>query len=83
MLGGSIIVNTKAAYNVEAWRTYLKNNPLSIRYRLLNPQERDISAYLTDYERYKTISVGDGDIVFENEHKNAVPSTISYVKKKG
>lgn len=47
-------------------------------------KRKDISTHLTDYKDFKELRVqGGGRIVFENEHKIAVPSTITYVKRKG
>lgn len=43
----------------------------------------DISAYLTDYATFKSLSVqGGGKLIFENTHKYAVPSTLTYVKRR-
>lgn len=47
-----------------------------------NGNTTDLSAYLT-YDGYKTIMVeAGGEVVFENERKDAVPSSITYVTAK-
>lgn len=50
---------------------------------IYNGNTTDLSAYLT-YYGYKTLVVeAGGKVVFENEHKYAVPSSITYVKTSG
>ncbi|MBO5908233.1 MAG: hypothetical protein J6Q67_00380 [Clostridia bacterium] len=43
----------------------------------------DVSAYLTDYATFKSLLVqGGGKLIFENTYKYAVPTTLTYVKRK-
>ena len=77
MANQSIYLNTKVATTADQWRAYLAANPLTVRYRVAEPVETDISEYLTGYDKYKMLKVGSGDIVFKNYHKNEVPSTIT------
>lgn len=78
----SIYFRTKVASTLAQWKAYLASNPIKVRYRVAEPVETDISQYLTGYDKYKMLKVGSGDIVFHNEKKNEVPSTITYVKAK-
>ena len=44
-----------------------------------NGTTTDVSEYLTDYEKFKDISVApNGTVTFENEHKYAVPSVMTF-----
>lgn len=65
---------------------YAEGNPLMFRQKVSKEEDItriDISSYLTDYKDFKLYRVqGGGTITFENEHKIAIPSTITYVKAK-
>lgn len=81
--------NEEKANALAKFKQYVKDrynsgNPITVRYEILNPVITDVSAYLTDYTDYKKIRVeANGTIVCENIYEYAVPSTITYVKRKG
>ena len=78
----TIYFHSDVATTLAQWKAYLAAKPIKVRYRVAEPVETDISQYLTGYDKYKMLKVGSGDIVFHNEKKNEVPSTITYVKAK-
>jgi hypothetical protein len=64
-------------------KRYAEGNPVVIVYQVETGTTTDISQHLTDYDEYKVLRVQEkGTLVFENEHKVDVPSTITYVKAK-
>ena len=64
-------------------KRYADGNPVVLTYQVGEGTTTDISQYLTDYDKYKLIKAqAGGTIVFENEHKVAPNSTITYVKAK-
>ena len=69
---------------VASWKAYLaelyaNGNPLVVEYALAEPIETDLSEYLSD-DSFIEVE-GGGSIIFENEHKHAVPSEITYMLK--
>ena len=76
-----------SANDVNAWKAYLAARkaagvPIIARCRITTLTEVDFSAELTGYDKYLPIKAeSGGSLVFENEHKNAVPSetiTVDY-----
>ena len=58
------------------WKAQLASNPVTIYYELEEPIITDISDILPD-DNYIEVE-GGGTLTFENEHKLAVPSEITY-----
>lgn len=65
-----------------AWNEWLQSNPIEVVYPLAEPIETDITHLFTDTSQFLKVE-GGGSIVFNNEHKLAVPSKIKYVVKVG
>ncbi len=65
--------------SISAWKTQLASNPVTIYYELAEPIITDISDILPD-DNYIEVE-GGGTLTFENEHKLAVPSEITYQLK--
>lgn len=73
-----------AQFKADLAKRYAEGNPVVIVYQVETGTTTDISQHLTDYDEYKLIKAQTGGtIVFENEHKVAPLSTITYVKAKG
>lgn len=67
------------ASNANEWISYLAENPVTIIYELSNPIITDISDILSD-DNFIGVE-GNGTITMVNEHKFAVPSSITYQVK--
>lgn len=80
--------NEEKANALAKFKQYVKDrynsgNPITVRYEILNPVITDISAYLTDYDDFKDFKVqAGGTIIPENPYKYAVPTTLTYVKRR-
>ena len=73
-----------AQLKIDLAKRYADGNPVVLTYQVGEGTTTDISQYLTDYDKYKLIKAqAGGTITFENEHKVAPTSTITYVKAKG
>jgi hypothetical protein len=75
---GAFVVRLLPYQTVADWKAHLaelyaSGNPLTIEYALATPIETpiDIPDALIEVE-------GDGDLMFENEHKYSLPSTVTY-----
>ncbi len=72
--------------DVASWKAHLaeryaSGNPLTVVYKLAEPIETDISAYLTEDNLIEV--EGGGTITAVNEHALATPSKIQFVSKVG
>jgi hypothetical protein len=72
---------------VALWNDWLKEedrkgNPITSVYALATPIETDITHLFTDTSPFLKVE-GGGTIIVNNEHKEAVPSTLKYTIKVG
>ena len=75
-----VVISKDKASNVNEFRNWLTNNPISGVYALNIPIEEDISHLLKDVDEF--IEVEElGSMRFENEYEQDVPSTITYQVK--
>ena len=72
-----------AQLKMDLAKRYADGNPVVLTYKVGEGKTTDISQHLTDYEDFKDFKCqAGGTVIFENEHKLAVPSTLTYVKKR-
>lgn len=66
---------------VNAFKAWLSDNPVGIKYELAEPIVTDITHLFTEDNAIEV--EGHGVLRFVNEHEIAVPSTAQYVTRKG
>lgn len=69
-----------AAFKAYLAEQYANGNPIEITYLLETPIVTDISAKVKDFDNIIEVEAG-GRLEFVNEHKKAVPSSITYLLK--
>lgn len=74
---GTIFLRNTNYTDLDNFKTWLRNNPITLIYEIATPIETDISAYITD--NYIKVN---GSIVFESDTGAAVPSEIIYAVKR-
>ena len=71
---------TDAASQINAFKAWLSDNPVQIKYELAEP----IVTNITDISVPNKLQVeGGGVLRFVNEHEMAVPNTVGFVTRKG
>jgi hypothetical protein len=78
--GATLYVRDLRFATVDEWKAHLAENPLTIYYGVATPIVTDITDLVKDFDNLIPVE-GGGTIVFENEHKIAIPSKIVYQLK--
>lgn len=79
--GSVVFKDSSVTLDVVAWRAHLAESPITLIYTRYTPKVENIPSILS-VDTYVPIEEG-GSIVFENAQGQAVPNTISYVRRIG